>query len=159
VSISIAFFGRSPITACAVTDLPEPDSPTTQTISLAPTVRLMLRTAWGRSPIPLMATERLAISRTGVLISHPLHHFGIERIAQSGAQYVDGKNRHREEYAGIDDIVRKEAEPLPSRRHDVAPGRHLRRHADAEEGQDGLDQNGGRANEGALHDHGRNRIR
>jgi hypothetical protein len=45
VSTCIAFFGRRPITACAVTDFPEPDSPTTQTISLAPTVMLMPRTA------------------------------------------------------------------------------------------------------------------
>jgi hypothetical protein len=45
VSTCIAFFGNRPITACAVTDFPEPDSPTTQTISLAPTVKLMPRTA------------------------------------------------------------------------------------------------------------------
>src|SRR5207237_6990810 len=151
-----AFFGSSPITACAVTDLPEPDSPTTQTISLAPTVRPMPRTACGRSPTPLMATERLAISRTGALMSDPLCHLGIERVAQSVAQHVDGKNRHREQYAGVDDVVRKETEHFASRGHDVAPGRHLRRHADAEERQDGLDEDRGSADERALHDHGRN---
>src|SRR5438552_4563243 len=110
LSTAIAFFGNSPITACAVTDLPEPDSPTTQTISLAPTERLMPRTACGRSPRPLIATERLAISRTGALILHPLHHFGIERVAQSVAQDVDRQNRHGEEDAGIDDVVREQAE-------------------------------------------------
>src|SRR5215471_13139678 len=102
LSTSIAYFGSSPITACAVTDLPEPDSPTTQTISLAPTVRLIPRTACGRSPTPLMATERLAISRTGALISKLFRHLGIERVAQSVAQYVDGEDSHRKAYAGID---------------------------------------------------------
>src|SRR4029450_10487 len=101
-STAIAFRGNRPITACAVTDLPEPDSPTTQTISLAPTERLMPRTACGRSPVPLMATERLAISRTGALISHPLRHLGIERVAQSVAHDVDGQNGHREENAGVE---------------------------------------------------------
>src|SRR5215470_3653938 len=158
LSTAIAFFGNSPITACAVTDLPEPDSPTTQTISLAPTETLMPRTACGRSPLPLMATERLAISRTGALMSDPLHHFGIERVAQSVAQDVDGQNGHRKENAGIDDVVRKQAKHLPALGHDVAPGRHLRRDADAEEGQDGLDENGGRADERALHDHRRDGV-
>src|SRR4249919_2789178 len=114
-STSIAFFGSSPITACAVTDLPEPDSPTTQTISLAATARLMPRTACGRSPAPLMATERLAISRTGPLMSELLRHLGIERVAQAVAQHVDGQDRDREAYAGIDDIVREQAEYFPSR--------------------------------------------
>src|SRR5215470_6886036 len=158
VSTAIAFFGNSPITACAVTDLPEPDSPTTQTISLASTVRLMPRTACGRSPLPLMATERLAISRTGALMSQPLCHLGIERVAQSVAQDVDSENRHRKEHAGIDDVVREQAEHLPPRRHDVAPGRLLRRHADAKKRQGGLDENGGRADEGALHDHWRDGV-
>src|SRR5215470_19884910 len=114
VSTVIACFARSPITACAVTDLPEPDSPTTQTISLAPTVRLIPRTACGRSPTPLMATERLAISRTGALMSDPLGHLGIERVTQPVAQYVDREDSHRKAYAGIDDVVREQAEHLPA---------------------------------------------
>src|SRR5258705_14012601 len=103
-----------------------------------------------------MATERLAISRTGDVMSDPLRHLGIERVAQSIAQYVDGENGHREEHAGIDDVVREQTEYFSSLRHDVAPGRHVRRHADAEEGKDGFDEDGGSADERALHDHGRN---
>src|SRR3954471_17383802 len=157
LSTCIAPFGKRPITACAVTDLPEPDSPTTQTISSAPTVRLMPCTACVRSP-PLMATERFETSRTVLLTSHPLRHFGIERIAQAVAENVDGKDRERKTHAGIDDVVRVQAEPLPALGHDVAPGRYLRRHADAEERQDGFDQNGRGADEGALHDHWRDRV-
>src|SRR5439155_1250955 len=158
VSTRIAAFGSRPITACAVTDLPEPDSPTTQTISSAPTVRLMRCTACVLSP-PLMATERSETSRTVLLTSHPLRHLGIERIAQAVAENVDGKDRERKTHAGIDDVVRVQAEHLPALGHDVAPGRYLRRHADAEERQDGLDQNGRSADESALHDHGRDRVR
>jgi hypothetical protein len=42
--------GRRPISALAVTDLPEPDSPTTQTISLGSTVKLTSSIACARSP-------------------------------------------------------------------------------------------------------------
>src|SRR3954451_6799306 len=158
-STCIAFFGSRRITACAVTDFPEPDSPTTQTISLAPTLRLMPRTACGRSPPPLMATERLVISRTGPAMSDPLRHLGIERVAQAVAKDVDGKDGQGEEHAGIDDVVREQAEYLPALGDDIAPGRHLRRHADAEERQDRLDEDGGRANERALHDGRRDGVR
>src|SRR6266576_1610956 len=157
LSTCIAPFGSRPITACAVTDLPEPDSPTTQTISSAPTVRLIPCTACVLSP-PVMATLRSETSRTVLLTSHPLRHLGIERIAQPVAENVDGQDRQRKAHAGIDDVVRIQAEDLPALGHDVAPGRHLRRHADAEERQDGLDQNGGGADEGALHDHGGHRV-
>src|SRR5258705_7819644 len=157
LSTCIAPFGKRPITACAVTDLPEPDSPTTQTISSAPTVRLMPCTACVRSP-PLMATERFETSRTVLLTSHPLRHFGIERIAQAVAENVDGQDRERKADAGIDDVVREQAEHLSSGGHDVTPGRHFRRHADAKEGQNGLNEDGGRADEGALHDHWRDRV-
>src|SRR3954467_5591586 len=109
----IAPFGNRPITACAVTDLPEPDSPTTQTISSAPTVRLMPWTACVRSP-PLMETERSETSRTVLLTSHPLHHLGIERIAQAVAENVDGKDRERKAHTGIDDVVREQTEHFSS---------------------------------------------
>src|SRR3954451_7656676 len=149
LSTCIAPFGNRPITACAVTDLPEPDSPTTQTISSAPTVRLMPCTACVRSP-PLMATLRFETSRTVLLTSHPLCHLGIERIAQSIAENVDGQDRERKADAGIDDVVREQAEHLSSRGHDVTPGRHFRRHPDAKEGQNGFDEDGGRADERGL---------
>jgi hypothetical protein len=57
--------GRRPMTACAVTDLPEPDSPTTHRISPRPTSRLTSSTANGRSPPRGSATESPSISRTG----------------------------------------------------------------------------------------------
>src|SRR5207244_10911532 len=108
---------------------------------------------------PLMWSERAQTSTTVLLTSYPLRHLGIERIAQAVAENVAGKDRERKAYARIDDVVRIQTEDLPALGHDVAPGRHLRRHADAEERQDGLDQNGRGADERALHDHGRDRVR
>src|SRR6266446_2755218 len=103
--------------------------------------------------MPSMATERLTISRTGPVTSDPLRHLGIDCVAQSISQHVDGEDGHRKELAGIDDVMREQAEYLSSVGHDVTPGRHLRRHADAEERQDSLDENCGRADKSALHDH------
>ena len=40
-ALAVSSRGSRPITACAVTDLPEPDSPTTHTISPAPTEKVM----------------------------------------------------------------------------------------------------------------------
>ena len=60
---------RRPITVKAMTDLPEPDSPTRQTISPGLTVKLTFSTAWTRSPPFGRATERLRTSRTGCLLS------------------------------------------------------------------------------------------
>ncbi len=60
--------------------------------------------------------------------------------------------------AGKEDVVRIDAEQAAALGHDVAPGRGLRRNADAEEGQDRLYQNRGRADERALHDHRRDGV-
>eukprot|EP00998_Keelungia_sp_KM082_P013096 NODE_9543_length_514_cov_0.875969_g9520_i0.p2 GENE.NODE_9543_length_514_cov_0.875969_g9520_i0~~NODE_9543_length_514_cov_0.875969_g9520_i0.p2 ORF type:complete len:106 (-),score=0.07 NODE_9543_length_514_cov_0.875969_g9520_i0:172-489(-) len=65
-------FGFNPMVVNAVTDLPEPDSPTTQTISRAPTVKLISSTANGRSAPFGRATERLRTSRTGVAAVAPV---------------------------------------------------------------------------------------
>ena len=53
--------GSRPMTASEVTDLPEPDSPTTQTVSPACTSRLRLRTT--RLPAPATSTDRLRMAR------------------------------------------------------------------------------------------------
>ena len=54
-----------PMTVKAITDLPEPDSPTRQTISPGLTVKLTLSTANSRSAPLGSVTERLRTSRTG----------------------------------------------------------------------------------------------
>ena len=52
--------GSSPIVACAITDLPDPDSPTRQTISPAPTLMLASRTARSRSPVARQRDRKAA---------------------------------------------------------------------------------------------------
>ncbi|CFO04809.1 Uncharacterised protein [Bordetella pertussis] len=59
--------GSNPMTASDVTDLPDPDSPTTQTVSPACTSRLKLRTT--RLPAPQTLTDRLRIASTAALVS------------------------------------------------------------------------------------------
>src|SRR5882757_1811309 len=163
-------FASKPMTVKAITDLPEPDSPTRQTISPGLTVKLTFSTAFWRSAPLGRVTERLRTSRTGftALMTEPttptcfasylLAHLGIERVAQSIAHDVDRQHGERKEDARVEDIVREHAEQGAALGHDVAPARDLRRDADAEEGQRGLDQDGGGGQEGALHDQRRYRV-
>ena len=58
-----------PITVKAITDLPEPDSPTRQTISPGLTVKLTFSTAWTVGAVG-SATVRLRTSRTGFVGHH-----------------------------------------------------------------------------------------
>src|SRR6266851_5507998 len=161
----------SPMTVKAITDLPEPDSPTRQTISPGLTVKLTFSTAWARSAPAGRATVRLRTSRTGFFsalidtpntpsccASHFLAHLRIERVAQAVAHDVHGQHRQCKEDAGIEDVVREHAEQGAALGHDVAPARDFRRDADAEEGQDRLGQDGGGGDEGALHDQGRDGV-
>jgi hypothetical protein len=57
------------MTDWAVTDLPEPDSPTTQTISPGPTVKDTSSTAQARSEPAGRPTVRLWMARTGGTVS------------------------------------------------------------------------------------------
>ena len=57
--------GRRPSTACAVTDFPDPDSPTRHTISPACTSNDTSSTAWARSASTGSSTVRPRIERTG----------------------------------------------------------------------------------------------
>ena len=154
--------GSRPMTACAVTDLPEPDSPTRQTISPAPTANETSSTALARSRAGAAAHRQALDVEDGLAVSHrhiAPRQLRIERVAQAVAQHVDGEHGEREEDAGEEDVVRVDAEQGAALGHDVAPGRRLGRHADAEERQDRLDQDRGGADEGALHDQRRDRVR
>ncbi len=95
-------FGSRPITACDVTDLPEPDSPTTQTISPGLTSSDRSSTAFARSPPPGRRTVRLLMERTGPLIaSHPPRELRIEPVAQAVAEHVDAQDGDGERDARI----------------------------------------------------------
>ncbi len=66
-------------------------------------------TAW-RPVAALDGDGKIGDFEDGVARITPLRHLGIERIAQAIAENVDGKDRERKADAGIDDVVRKQAE-------------------------------------------------
>src|SRR5215469_6200435 len=155
--------GRSPMIAWAITDFPDPDSPTRQTISPAATLRLALLTAFARSAPTGSMTVRSRMSRTGAmssrengwksaLSSEPLAHAWVQRVAQSVAQQVDRKDSQRQKYARIENAVGIDPEERPAFCHDVAPGRGLRGYAHTQEGEKRFDQDRGGADVGCLHD-------
>src|SRR6185369_4078852 len=143
--VGFSALASRPITVKAITDLPEPDSPTRQTISPGLTVKLTFSTAWMRSAPAGSATVRLRTSRTGLVIfsssdgscSYLLAHLRIERVAQAVAHDVDRQHREGQEDSGVEDVVREYAEQRAALGHDVAPARDLRRDADAQEGKRG----------------------
>src|SRR5476649_2129740 len=165
--VGFSALASRPITVKAITDLPEPDSPTRQTISPGLTVKLTFSTAWTRSAPEGRETLRLRTSRTGLLASdinappsssYFLAHLRIERVTQPIAHDVDGKHGEREEDAGIKDVVREHAEQRAALGHDVAPARNLRWDADAEEAERRLGQDGSGRDEGTLDDQRRHGV-
>src|SRR5204862_5205273 len=68
---------------------------------------------------------------------------GVELVTQTVTEHVDGEHGGPQEDAGEEDVVREDAEERAALGHDVAPGRRLGWDADAEDGQDRLDQEGG----------------
>ena len=125
-------FGSRPMTDCAVTDLPDPDSPTMHTISPGADVDRHILDAVGTvGAVRADRSVRLWIERTGRLsvIAHGSHtrlrEARVERVAQAVAQHVDGEHRQREEDAGKEDVVGKMRNSDAPLGHDVAPGRRL----------------------------------
>ena len=89
------------MTAWAVTDLPEPDSPTTQTISPAPTEKVMSSMRMRAVRAARQGDREAFDGEDGARIrpshaSHPLGEAGIERVAQAVTQHVDGQHRERQ---------------------------------------------------------------
>src|SRR6476659_9517343 len=190
---------NSPITVSAVTDFPDPLSPTRHSVSASRTcseTSSMMRALSGFLPSPTM---KLAISRTTFVMSSlpPCHceersdeaihsflalkdgllrfarndvaksslaplalfHAGIECVARGIADQVDAEDCDRQHQSGPEDQRRLDLKIGAALGHDVAPGRRLRADAGAEERQDRLGENGVGANESALHDQRRNRVR
>ncbi len=77
------FFGSRPIAENAITDLPEPDSPTRQTISPGFTVKLTFDTACGRSPPLGSAMETSRTSRIGAAIGQILFDIRGSSVSRS----------------------------------------------------------------------------
>src|SRR4030095_165838 len=65
---------------------------------------------------------------------------GVEHVTQTVAQEVQGEARERQRQTGEETHPERLADDVLAAGDDVAPRRHVRRHADAQEAQDGLGQ-------------------
>src|SRR6266567_1425439 len=75
---------------------------------------------------------------------------GIEQVAEPIAQEVQAEARQGEGHPGEEADPERLADHVLAARDDIAPGRHIRRHAHAQEAQDGLGENRVGEDEAAL---------
>src|SRR3981081_2702580 len=145
--------GMSRISDMAVTDLPQPDSPTMASVSPSST--------WKETP----STERLIpsgvrkwvcrFSTSSSAILQALGHSRIERITQAVAEQVDGEHGDRKERGGKEHDEGLALPQRPALGHDVAPGRNSGWRAGADKGEDRLHDHRTGADIGGLHQHRR----
>src|SRR5262245_11105602 len=119
--------GRRRITENAVTLLPQPDSPTTPSVSPASMARSTPSTActmpsyvakWVRSP--RISSKRSIIAR--------LHYFPrIEGIAQPITDVVDRQHREKDRDSRNQRPVRRDVQRILGVEQDAAPGRDVGR--------------------------------
>src|SRR5690348_180638 len=128
--VTTALSGSNPISASAVTDLPQPDSPTSPSVSPRLSAKLTPRTADAGPRLVLSRTPRPSTSirgaLTGPLISPLPRQSGIEQVAQSVTEKIEAEHGNGDSSTGIDREHRRlEQQRLCIVQH-AAPGR-LRR--------------------------------
>ena len=137
-------FGSRPITLCAITDLPEPDSPTRQSDLAAADVERRRRAPPSRRSRARRQRDREAARPRGPA----------RRVASYAACAIFGSSVSRRPSPRMLTASTVSARKMPGKKmlcgycvelraalgHDVAPGRDVGRQADAEERQDRLDQ-------------------
>src|SRR5208282_5827381 len=149
----------SRMTESEVTDLPEPDSPTTQTVSPGLMVNVTSSTATTIPPSVSNSTLRFSIETSGCgawrssrretcaicsMAARPLPSIRsrIEDVAENVAGHVEAKDGQRHRCAGDEACPGRHVE-IVARGLDHQAPRGLRRlRAEAEEGEAGLRQNG-----------------
>src|SRR5690606_17935740 len=101
-ALFVAAFGRRSMIASEVMDLPQPDSPTRQSVSPRLTEKEMSRTACSVPPAVLMSTLRPSTSRTMSLeLAMPsAPSFGGDDVAQAVTGEIDGEDEQRQRRAG-----------------------------------------------------------
>src|SRR5580698_3353897 len=127
----------------AVTDLPLPDSPTMPSVSPGSTWNERPSTARARPALVGNTVRRSRIERSGcscaagpVMPSLPR----ISRFAQAVADGIDGDHGEDDGESGKDRQPPEGAHLIRAVLHDVPPTRERRLHADAEEGEAGLEE-------------------
>src|ERR1700730_5181957 len=147
-------------TELAVTDLPQPLSPTIAIVSPASTVNDTPSTArftpsGVRKCVCRFSTSSRAIS---TVPSQPFLHARIKRITQSVAKQIHRKDRHGKEYCWKEHDIWLDLPKGASFGHDIAPRRNGGRRAGSDERQDCFHDHGAGAHISGLHRHRRNRV-
>src|SRR5262247_2108125 len=109
-----------------VTLLPQPDSPTTASVSPGATVKDTPSTARTTPSRVKKCVLSPSISSSGVvpaMRSHVARQARIERVAQAIAHHVDRQYRQRKEESGKEDQVVGDLKQRAALGHDVAPAR------------------------------------
>src|SRR5262245_26028182 len=149
----------------AVTVLPQPDSPTTPTVSPRAIVRSTPSTACTMPSSVLKCVLRPRISRSASLTpdftSRPLpsHHLArVERIAQSVTDEIDRQHREKDRGAGKHRSMRSDVEIVLGVVEDTAPGGNIGRETQAQERQGRFGDDGRGDIDGTGHDHRPQRV-
>src|SRR5882757_5189815 len=151
--------GNSPISAWAHIDFPDPDSPTTQTISPATRSNETPSTAYGRSLPWGSAIFRFLIETDGGLdiSAAALGKPRVERIVEAFADQVQAKDGQQNGETGKHRDPPGLTHHRPPGADHVAPGDQVGI-AKPEKRQRGLEQDRGRDHQRGQHDHGRQRV-
>src|SRR5882724_11952524 len=129
--------GISPMTASMLTLLPEPDSPTTPTISPESSVMSRPSTARKAPRWVWKSTDKLRISSSATRVPASALQFRIERIAQPVAQKVEREHGHEDGDAGEIHDPGRAQEEFPGVGHHGPPFGGRRLGAEAEEPEGG----------------------
>src|SRR5215813_10988156 len=141
------------MTARSTVDLPEPDSPTTPTISPGCRARVRSFTAGWSTPPTAKLTLRFSISRSGSDIAE--RALQVKAIAQSLAEEVEADDGGADGHRGAEERPEGDADVLLRLVDHDAPVRVRRLGAQAEIAQGGPAHEGEADVDAALHDDGR----
>ena len=151
--------GSRPITALAVIDLPEPDSPTTQRISPASTCSEMSSTACARSPPGGQRDGQALDARAALMPRRPAlpRQPRVQRVRQPLPHQVQRQHGQEDGDAGEDAHPPGQPDHAAAGADQEAPG-HQVRVAEPEEAQRRFQQDRRRHHQRGQHDDGRQRV-
>src|SRR6266542_5027384 len=159
-----------------VTLLPQPDSPTTASVSPRPTendtpstarttpsrvkkyVFMPSTSSSGAAGVGPNSFGRIGPSRIALMTSHAPRETRVERIAHAVAEQIHREHRERQADAGKNNEVARDLDEAPSLGHDVAPARNIGRRAGADERQYRLGDHRRSADIGSLHEQRRDDV-
>src|SRR5436190_8957126 len=155
--VTLPLRARIPSSASEVTLFPQPDSPTSPSVSPGSIEKETPLTAWTG---PRDVRKRTCRSSTASSASATVPQLRVERLAQAVADQVEAEHRDHDRDSREDREERRTLEiavDLGQHRPPLRRARVLR--AEPEEAETGDVDDRGRQRERALHDHRRDRVR